>query len=211
MRGLYSPRLEQSSAQRKSCIGHICFHHWRQSLFWRRWPPVGTHQAGRLCPTIPLQRPPRWCPTYGPALESNANDYIAFLKSWFQGAVPEIDSVDIVRYAFSAGDKTADLAAEKLISGNEAFCTQNGGKIVQDPAALDVCRAGRKGHRASLGAGIPLVAGAARDAAVHRRIGGLDVAPERSAASPTTGASSTPCPATASAATCCCPRARVST
>jgi hypothetical protein len=75
-------------------------------------------------------------PAYGPALESNANDYIAFLKNWFQGAVPEIDSADIVRYAFSAGDKTADLAAEKLISGNEAFCTQNGGKIVQDPAAL---------------------------------------------------------------------------
>ncbi len=75
-------------------------------------------------------------PDYRPALESNANDYIEFLQSWFQGAVPEIDSADIVRYAFSAGDKTADLAAEKLISGNEAFCTESGGKIVQDPPSL---------------------------------------------------------------------------
>jgi hypothetical protein len=75
-------------------------------------------------------------PDYKAALESNASDYVSFLKDWFQGAVPEIDSADIVRYAFSAGDKTAELAAEKLISGNEAFCTQNGGKILQDPAAL---------------------------------------------------------------------------
>ena len=75
-------------------------------------------------------------PDYRPALESNANDYIAFLKNWFQGVAPEIDSTDIVRYALSAGDKTADLAAEKLISGNEAFCAQSGGKIVRDPAAL---------------------------------------------------------------------------
>ena len=77
-------------------------------------------------------------PDYKVALESSANDYIAFLKSWFQGAVPEIDASDIVRYAFSAGDRTAELAAARLISGNEAFCAQNGGKILQDPAGL-VC------------------------------------------------------------------------
>jgi hypothetical protein len=75
-------------------------------------------------------------PDYRPALQSNANDYIAFLKNWFQDAAPEIDSADIVRYAFSAGDKTADRAAEKLISGNEEFCAQSGGKIVQDPPWL---------------------------------------------------------------------------
>jgi hypothetical protein len=70
------------------------------------------------------------------ALQSHPEDYIAFLKTWFQGATPEIDSADIVRYAFAAGDKTAELAAEKLISGNEAFCAQSGGKIAQDPPAL---------------------------------------------------------------------------
>ena len=75
-------------------------------------------------------------PDYRPGLESNPNDYVPFLKAWFQGAAPEIDSADIVRYAFSAGDKTAELAAERLISGNEAFCTHGGGKIAQDPSAL---------------------------------------------------------------------------
>jgi len=70
------------------------------------------------------------------ALQSHPMDYIAFLKAWFEGVTPEIDSADIVRYAFTAGDKTAKLAAERLISGNEAFCTQSGGKIVQDPPAL---------------------------------------------------------------------------
>src|SRR5271169_3612582 len=75
-------------------------------------------------------------PDYTPALQSNPNDYVAYLKAWFQGATPEIDSSDIVRYVFSAGDKTAELAAEKLISGNAAFCTQNGGTVAQDPPAL---------------------------------------------------------------------------
>ena len=71
-----------------------------------------------------------------PALQSHPQDYIAFLKTWFQGVTPEIDSADIVRYALSARDKVAELAAERLISGNEAFCTQSGGKITQDPPAL---------------------------------------------------------------------------
>jgi hypothetical protein len=75
-------------------------------------------------------------PDYTPALQSNPNEYVAYLKAWFQGATPEIDSSDIVRYVFSAGDKTAELAAEKLISGNAAFCTQNGGTVAQDPPAL---------------------------------------------------------------------------
>ncbi len=71
-----------------------------------------------------------------PALQSHPEDYIAFLKTWFHGVTPEIDSADIVRYAFMAGDKTAELAAQKLISGNEAFCARSGGKIAQDPPAL---------------------------------------------------------------------------
>ena len=75
-------------------------------------------------------------PDYKPALESNPNDYIAFLRTWFQAATPEIDSADIVRYAFSAADKTAERAAERLVDGNEAFCNRSAGKIVQDPAAL---------------------------------------------------------------------------
>ena len=75
-------------------------------------------------------------PDYRPALESNPNDYVAFLKTWFRAAAPEIESADIVRYAVSAGDKTAEIAADKLISGNEAFCTQSGGKVAQDPPAL---------------------------------------------------------------------------
>jgi hypothetical protein len=90
-------------------------------------------------------------PNYGPALGSNTNDYIAFLKNWFQGAVPEIDSADIVRYALSAGDKTADLAAERLISGNEAFCSQTSGKIVRDPSSLTcVAQDGRAVARLSV-------------------------------------------------------------
>jgi hypothetical protein len=77
-------------------------------------------------------------PDYRPALESNASDYIAFLKTWFHDATPEIDSADIVRYAFSAADKTAELAAERLIAGNEAFCNRGDGKIVskKDPDLL---------------------------------------------------------------------------
>jgi hypothetical protein len=75
-------------------------------------------------------------PDYAPALQSNPKDYVAFLRSWFHGVTPEIDSADIVRYGFAARDKTAELAAEKVISGSEAFCTQSGGKITQDPPAL---------------------------------------------------------------------------
>jgi hypothetical protein len=75
-------------------------------------------------------------PDYTSALQSNPNDYVAYLKGWFQGATPEIDSNDIVRYVFSAGDKTAELAAQRLISGNEAFCTQSGGTVAPDPPAL---------------------------------------------------------------------------
>ena len=75
-------------------------------------------------------------PDYAPALQSNPKDYIAFLRAWFQGVTPEIDSADIVRYGFVARDKTAQLAAEKVIAGNEAFCTQSGGKITKEPPAL---------------------------------------------------------------------------
>jgi hypothetical protein len=97
------------------------------------------------CQSAPSSKPPAdnsaaeasgLVPDYQPALGSNAGDYIAFLKTWFQDATPEIDSADIVRYAFSAADKTAELAAERLIAGNEAFCNRSGGKIVRDPAAL---------------------------------------------------------------------------
>ena len=70
------------------------------------------------------------------ALQSHPEDYIAFLKAWFAGATPAIDSADIVRYAFTAGDETAGFAAQKLISGNEAFCTHSDGRIVQEPPAL---------------------------------------------------------------------------
>jgi hypothetical protein len=75
-------------------------------------------------------------PDYTPALQSNPNDYIPFLKAWFRNAPAEIDSPQIVRFNFPADDKTADLAAEKLIDGNEAFCTQNGGKMTPEPGGL---------------------------------------------------------------------------
>jgi hypothetical protein len=75
-------------------------------------------------------------PNPAPALQSHPEDYIAFLEAWFQGVTPEIGSTDIVRYVFAAADETAELAAERLISGNQAFCTRNGGKILRDPPAL---------------------------------------------------------------------------
>jgi len=87
-------------------------------------PEAATAEAEALVPGV------------APALQSHPGDYIAFLKSWFQGVTPQIDSTDIVRYAFAAGDKTATLAADRLISGNEAFCSQNGGRIVRDASAL---------------------------------------------------------------------------
>ena len=105
-------------------------------MSWSCRPPVGDAPNRKATPDNSAAEATALVPDYRPALESNANDYIAFLKNWFQGVAPEIDSTDIVRYALSAGDKTADLAAEKLISGNEAFCAQSGGKIVRDPAAL---------------------------------------------------------------------------
>jgi hypothetical protein len=83
-------------------------------------------------------------PDYTAALQSNPNDYIAFLEAWFQDAPAEIDSPQLVRYNFSADDKTADLAAEKLIRGNEAFCAQNGGKMSQETAGLSCVGAGGK-------------------------------------------------------------------
>jgi hypothetical protein len=81
-------------------------------------------------------------PDYTPALQSNPNDYVAFLKAWFQNTTAEIDSPQIVRYSFPADDKTADLAAEKLIDGNETFCTHNGGKISPEAAGLACVGAG---------------------------------------------------------------------
>ena len=105
------------------------------------------------CQSAPGNKPPAdnsaaeasaLVPDYRPALESNAGDYIAFLKTWFQDSTPEIDSADIVRYAFSAADKTAELAAARLIAGNEAFCKQSDGKIAQDPAALSCVTADGK-------------------------------------------------------------------
>lgn len=84
-------------------------------------------------------------PDYTAALESNPNDYVAFLRSWFQSATPEIDADDIVRYGFSARDKTASLAAEKVIAGTQAFCGRNGGQIEKASPAL-VCMA--SDHRA---------------------------------------------------------------
>jgi len=83
-------------------------------------------------------------PDYTPALQSNPTDYIAFLKAWFQNAPAEIDSPQIVRYNFPADDKTADLAAEKLIYGNEAFCAQNGGTMSPETAGLGCVGAGGK-------------------------------------------------------------------
>jgi hypothetical protein len=105
------------------------------------------------CQSAPGSKPPAdnsaaeasaLVPDYRPALESNAGDYIAFLKTWFQTATPEIDSADIVRYAFAAADKTAEVAAARLIAGNEAFCSKSDGKIAQDPAALTCVTAGGK-------------------------------------------------------------------
>ncbi|HTO44367.1 MAG TPA: hypothetical protein VML56_09835 [Burkholderiales bacterium] len=77
-------------------------------------------------------------PDYTTALDSNPNDYVAFLKSWFQAATPEIDADDIVRYGLAARDRTAKLAAEKVIAGTQAFCSRNGGQIEKAPPAL-VC------------------------------------------------------------------------
>src|SRR5215470_11034203 len=97
------------------------------------------------CQTAPTQKPvadtttaevEALIPDYAPALESNASDYVAFLKSWFQSATPEIDADDIVRYGFAVQDKTAHVAAEKLIAGTQAFCRRNGGQIEKSPPAL---------------------------------------------------------------------------
>jgi hypothetical protein len=73
-------------------------------------------------------------PTF--ALESHPDNYIAFLKGWFEGTRPQIDAADIVRYSLAANDRTAELAAEKLIFGHEAFCQQNGGTMTKEPPAL---------------------------------------------------------------------------
>ena len=106
------------------------------------------------CQTAPTQKPTpdtsaaeaeALIPDYTSALESSPNDYVAFLMSWFQAATPEIDAADIVRYGFSAGDKTAQLAAQKVIAGTQAFCSRNGGEIEKAPPAL-VCLA--PDHRA---------------------------------------------------------------
>ncbi|HXX11714.1 MAG TPA: hypothetical protein VEK05_09370, partial [Burkholderiales bacterium] len=108
------------------------------------------------CQTAPTEKPPSTpditaaevealIPEYTSALESNPNDYVAFLKSWFQAATPEIDADDIVRYGLAARDKTAKLAAEKVIAGTQAFCSRNGGQIEKAPPAL-VCMA--PDHRA---------------------------------------------------------------
>ncbi len=83
-------------------------------------------------------------PDYTPALKSHPGDYIGFLRAWFHDNHPDIDSPQIVRYAFAAGDKTADLAAEKLLSGNEAFCNQSGGKMSQEQGGLTCIGAGGK-------------------------------------------------------------------
>jgi len=83
-------------------------------------------------------------PDYAAALQSHPGEYIAFLKDWFKDARAEIDSPQIVRYGFAAGDKTADLAAEKLIFGNEAFCNQAGGKMSREEAGLTCIGAGGK-------------------------------------------------------------------
>lgn len=97
------------------------------------------------CQTMPTSKPARdtsaaeadaLVPDYTAALHQHPNDYIAFLKTWFEGVKPEIDSADIVRYGLATKDKAAELAAEKLIFGNEAFCTQNVGTIVKEPPAL---------------------------------------------------------------------------
>ena len=105
--------------------------------------------AVSACQTAPTEKPPSTpditavevealIPDYTSALESNPNDYVAFLKSWFQAATPEIDADDIVRYGFAARDKMAKLAAEKVIAGTQAFCSRNGGQIEKAPPAL-VC------------------------------------------------------------------------
>jgi hypothetical protein len=106
------------------------------------------------CQTAPTQKPApdtsaaeaeALIPDYASALESSPNDYLAFLKSWFQAATPEIDATDLVRYGFSARDKTAQLAAQRVIAGTQAFCSRNGGEIEKAPPAL-VCLA--PDHRA---------------------------------------------------------------
>lgn len=83
-------------------------------------------------------------PDHTSALQSHPGDYIGFLKAWFHDNRPDIDSPQIVRYVFAAGDKTADLAAEKLISGNEAFCNQAGGKMSREQDGLTCIGAGGK-------------------------------------------------------------------
>jgi hypothetical protein len=95
-----------------------------------------TAQTQKATPNNSAAEADALVPDYAPALHSNPKDYIAFLKTWFQGVTPEIDSGDIVRYAFAARDKSAELAAEKVIAGYEAFCSANGGNITKDPPAL---------------------------------------------------------------------------
>jgi hypothetical protein len=83
-------------------------------------------------------------PDYSAALDANPNDYIAYLKSWITTAPPELDSRDIVRYTLNAEDDTATAAADRLLSGNEAFCARNGGTILKDPPAFTCAASGGK-------------------------------------------------------------------
>ena len=83
-------------------------------------------------------------PDHAAALQSHPRDYIGFLKAWFAATSPELDSPDIVRYAFPIKDKSAELATQKLIAGNEAFCKQRGGSIVPSDADLTCAAADGK-------------------------------------------------------------------
>jgi hypothetical protein len=83
-------------------------------------------------------------PDYSSALQSHPSDYIGFIKSWFQGANPEVESVELVRYSLPAPDAMTERAAETLVAGHEAFCKGNGGQITREPPTLTCVGADNK-------------------------------------------------------------------
>jgi len=75
-------------------------------------------------------------PDYSGALQAHPGDYIGFIRAWLGEATPELDSAQLVRYSLPGTDRAAERAADTLVAGYEAFCSNNGGEITREPDAL---------------------------------------------------------------------------
>jgi hypothetical protein len=85
-----------------------------------------------------------WIGDYAAALGAHPDDYIAFVRAWLGETIPDLESPQLVRYNLTGDDRSIQAGADRLLAGNRAFCSRNGGEIVPEPPTFTCAATDRR-------------------------------------------------------------------